>query len=307
GAGAALVGGLAVLALVFGWLAWRGGLPAFVAEYTGYVFPFYARLGREPLWQAIGGHAYARPLLALMLALVAWGLAVPARPGFGIRRPLAVTGAIAGVLHFVLQGKGWEYHLYPVTFFLCALAAPALRAPEPEAAPRESPRAWPPAPREISRAASAILFAATCLVLGAKAVEAMDAPWIDEKARRVAALARDLAPRVAPGDTVQVMDVTAGGLHALLRIERREPTRFLYDFPFFHDAADPRIQALRAELVAELERARPAAVVVMRESWPRPGYERLDEFPALRDILARDYSLDVDGDGYRIYAKRRGS
>jgi hypothetical protein len=45
----------------------------------------------------------------------------------------------------------------------------------------------------------------------------------------------------------------------------------------------------------------------MRETWPRPGYERLDEFPALRDLLARDYSLDVDGDGYRIYAKRRGS
>jgi hypothetical protein len=103
------------------------------------------------------------------------------------------------------------------------------------------------------------------------------------------------------------MDTTAGGLHALLRIERREPTRFLYDFPFFHDVADPRIQAMRAELVAELERMRPAAVVVMRETWPRPGYERLDEFPALRDLLARDYPLAVDGDGYRIYAKRRGS
>ena len=307
GVSAALAGGLAVLALVFGWLAWRGGLPAFVAEYTGYVFPFYARLGREPLWQAIGGHTYARPLLGLMLALVAWGLAVPARPGFGIRRPLAVAGVIAGVLHFVLQGKGWEYHLYPVTFFFCALAAPALRAPEPEATPGESPRAWPPAPREVARAASVILFAATCLVLGAKAVEAMDAPWIDEKARRVAALARDLGPRVPPGATVQVLDVTSGGLHALLRIERREPTRFLYDFPFFHDVADPRIQALRAELVSGLERARPAAVVVMRETWPRAGYERLDAFPALRDLLARDYSLDVDGDGYRIYAKRRGS
>jgi hypothetical protein len=45
----------------------------------------------------------------------------------------------------------------------------------------------------------------------------------------------------------------------------------------------------------------------MRETWPRPGYERLEAFPALRDLLARDYVLAVDGDGYRIYAKRSGS
>jgi hypothetical protein len=208
----------------------------------------------------------------------------------------------------VLQGKGWEYHLYPLVLFLCALAAPAFAARPAEAAsPGVPARRWLPAPAVQRRAVAVILFAATALILGVKGVEAVDAPWIDEKARRVAALARDLGPRVAPGDTVQVLDVTAGGVHALLRLGVREPTRFIYDFHFFHDVADPRIQALRAEFVAGLERRRPAAVVVMRETWPRPGYERLDAFPSLRDLLARDYVLAVDGDGYRIYAKRSGS
>jgi hypothetical protein len=308
GAGATAGAGLTVLALVFGWLAWRGGFGAFVDEYTGYVLPFYGFLGREPLWQAVGGHTYARPLIALLGALVIWGLLVPARPGFGIRRPLAVLGIAAGLFHFVLQGKGWEYHLYPLVLFLCALAAPAFAARPAEAAsPGVPARHWLPAPAVRRRAVAVILFAATALILGVKGVEAVDAPWIDEKARRVAALAGDLGPRVAPGDTVQVLDVTAGGVHALLRLGLREPTRFIYDFHFFHDVADPRIQALRAEFVAGLERRRPAAVVVMREAWPRPGYERLDAFPSLRDLLARDYVLAVDGDGYRIYAKRSGS
>ena len=159
----------------------------------------------------------------------------------------------------------------------------------------------------VVRAAAVVLFAATALVLGVKGVQAMDAPWIDDKAHRVAALARDLAPRVPPGATVQVMDTTAGGVHALLRLGVRQPTRFIYDFHFFHHVADARIQALRAEFLRGLERGRPAAVVVMRETWPRPGYERLEAFPALRDLLARDYVLAVDGDGYRIYAKRSGS
>ena len=64
---------------------------------------------------------------------------------------------------------------------------------------------------------------------------------------------------------------TEGGIHALLRLELRQPTRFLYDFHFFHDEGDPRIQALRAELVAGLERGRPAAVVVLRDTLARAG------------------------------------
>jgi hypothetical protein len=307
GAAAALAGGTAVLAGVFGWLAWRGGLPAFVDEYLGYVLPFYGGLGRESLWGAVSGHTYAWVLLVLLGALVIGGLVAPARPAFGIRRPLALLGLGAGVLHFALQSKGWEYHLYPLAFFLCALAAPALGRGAAASADGLAGGGWPPSRRDLARATAAVLFAATVLVLGAKGVEAMDAPWIDDKARRVAALTRDLGPRVPAGATVQVMDVTAGGVHALLRLGLREPTRFIYDFHVFHDIGDPRVQALRAEFVAGLTRGQPAAVVVMRETWPRPGYERLDAFPAVRDLLERDYVLAVEGNGYRIYAKRSGS
>jgi hypothetical protein len=106
---------------------------------------------------------------------------------------------------------------------------------------------------------------------------------------------------------VQVLDTTSGGIHALLRLGIREPTRFIYDFHFFHDVDDPRIQALRAELVAGLERERPAAVVVLEESWPELGYARLAAFPELARTLDRSFTLAVTGAGYRIYAKRSDS
>jgi len=112
---------------------------------------------------------------------------------------------------------------------------------------------------------------------------------------------------VPPGATVQVMDTTSGGIHALFRLGLRQPTRFIYDFHFFHDVNDPRIRALRAELVAGLAAHPPAAVVVLEESWPELGYERLATFPELTQVLERAFPLAVTGPGYRIYAKRSDS
>jgi hypothetical protein len=112
---------------------------------------------------------------------------------------------------------------------------------------------------------------------------------------------------VGPGATVQVMDTTAGGIHALFRLGLRQPTRFIYDFHFFHHVDDARIEALRAEFLTGLTTGRPAAVVVLEEGWPDPSYRRLDAFPALRRLLIESYTVAVEGPGYRIYAQRSDS
>jgi len=298
-AGAVLGAGLLVPALVFGWLGWRGGLGAFIAILTGYLLPLYSHVGRVSAVQALGTHRHGWLVLVLLGVLGLLALLGPAPGGSGARRALALLGAGYGWLHFSLQGKGWEYHLYPLAFFLCALVPFALASTgfASERAP------WP----ARRRVAALVVLAALVVTLGAKGVEALDAPWVAEKARRVAALSRDLTPLLAAGDTVQVMDVTEGGIHALLRLGVRQPTRFIYDFHFFHDAGDARIQALRAEFVTALESRPPAAVVVMRDAWNEPGYERLREVPGLMPLLDRAYTLAVEGDAYRIYAKRAGS
>ncbi|HXJ82211.1 MAG TPA: glycosyltransferase family 39 protein [Candidatus Methylomirabilis sp.] len=295
-AGAAVVlgAGLLVPALVFGWLAWRGGLGAFVSVMSDYVLPLYSHVGRVPVWRAFSWYRYGQLLWSMLGAIGLLAMIRPAPDGAGARKALAVLGVGYGWLHFAIQGKGWEYHLYPLALFICALA--------PFALARAGSR--PPLPVAPLRGVALVVVVVAVVTLGAKGVDALDAGWIAAKSRRVAALARDLAPLVPAHGTVQVMDVTEGGLHALLRLGIRQPTRFLYDFHFFHDQADPRIQALQREFVAGLEAGQPAAIVVMRDTWNQPGYERLQTMPRLTQVLDRAYTLAVEGDGYRIYAKR---
>jgi len=145
------------------------------------------------------------------------------------------------------------------------------------------------------------------VVLGAKAVDAIEPAWIVDKASRVARLTRDLQPLVPPGATAQVMDVTEGGVHALWNLGLRQPTRFIYDLHFFHDEDDPRIQALRGEFLSRLAAGRPAAIAVLRDTWNHSGYERFDEWPEFERVLERSYRLAVEGDGYRIYVQRADS
>ncbi|HKA63691.1 MAG TPA: glycosyltransferase family 39 protein [Methylomirabilota bacterium] len=295
-----IAAGLVVPAAVFGWLAWRGGLGPFVDVFGGYVVPLYSGVGRVSPWQAIVWHAYGRPLVALFGLLVVLALLGPTsrEPA---RKGLALVGVVYGIVHFVVQGKGWEYQLYPLIVFCCALV--------PAAVVSWRRFGWARALDLFGARRPLALAAWTLLVvvLSVKGVEASDAGWIAEKTRRVADITRDLEPLAPPGATVQVMDTTSGGIHSLLRLHLRQPTRFIYDFYFFHDVGDRRIEALRAEFLSGLESGRPAALVILEESWPVPGYGRLESFPRLREYLERAYEPPLERPGYRIYAKRRDS
>jgi len=295
-----LGGGLVMPALVFGWLAGRGGLAPFAAVLTGYVLPLYSQAGRVSVLAATRWHAWGRATFGLLAALGLLGLRASARP-WSPRLVLAALGALYGAAHFALQGKGWEYQLYPLALFLCALAPAAVARGGP------APVAWRIGLGGARRAVALAAWVLLVVVLGAKGVEARAPAWIAAKADRVAALTRALAPLVRPGETVQVLDTTGGGIHALLRLGLRQPTRFIYDFHFFHHADDPRIRALRAELVTGLAAHPPAAVVVLEESWPELGYDRLAAFPELARLLETSFPLALTGPGYRIYAKRSDS
>jgi len=270
-----------------------------MAVLTGYVLPLYSQVGRVSVLGATRWHAWGRATFGLLAGLGLLGLR--ASPAWSPRLVLAALGALYGAAHFALQGKGWEYQLYPLALFLCALAPAAVARLGDGSVPRRAGLGG--ARRAVALAAWALLV----LVLGAKGVEAREPEWIAEKTRRVAALTHDLAPLVRPGETVQVLDTTGGGIHALLRLGLRQPTRFIYDFHFFHHPDDPRIRALRAELVAGLAAHPPAAVVVLEESWPELGYDRLAAFPELAQALERSFPLAVTGPGYRIHAKRSDS
>lgn len=287
----ALLAGAALAPLaVVAWLAAVGALGAWRDIVFGYLIPLYSRVTRPADWLYFRWHAWVAiaATVGLTVARLTWSRRWTAR------HAVVLLGLAYGLVHFVAQRKGWEYHLYPLAAFAAVLLFAELR---------------PALGRRRPLAATPLIAGLVAVVwlTGVKGVEAADSGWIVLKERRASALAAELVARVKPGDLVQVLDTTDGGVHALLRARLREPTRFLYDFHFFHHVDAPMIERLRAELVRDLAARPPALIVVWEHGWPAGGYERFERFSALERVLETGYALARQGDGYRIYAKRHAS
>jgi hypothetical protein len=285
-----LAGGLVIVPLgVVAWIAAIGGLSAWRDIVFGYLVPLYSRLRQPGAWAVYRWSLWPAVALALILSI---GHALGARR-LTFRHVVALVGLGYGLVHYVGQGKGWEYHLYPLAAFaavlLCSEVAAVLRS----------------RPVAFGVPLLAVLAALVVMLEQTGTVNA-EAGFIWDKERQVRLLTEDLEAGLRPGDRVQVLDTTDGGVHALLRVGAREPTRFLYDFHFFHDRGHPVIRALRAELLAGLDQAPPRFVVLFRRGWPRGGAERIDDFPELAERL-RDRYRAIPRPAYVLYAKRDGS
>jgi len=269
---------------VMAWLAAKGALAAWREIVFDYLVPLYAKLGRPDRWAFHRWQVWIP--IGVGVALSAWS--VLARHRVTARRTVVALGLLYGLVHFVGQGKGWEYHLYP----LAAFAAVALFA---EAGRRVEARSVVALPMLACVVVAAVM-------LERKGVEAADAAWILAKERRVSALVADLDGRIGQGDLVQVLDTTEAGVHALLRLHAVQPTRFLYDFHFYHDRQSRIVERLREEFVAGFDAHPPKFVVLFERGWPAGGYERVEEFPGLWLRLST-YRVDRRRDGYIVYAR----
>ena len=272
---------------VVAWLGAIGALGAWREIVVDYLIPLYSRLKGSDAWAVDRWSLWPVIVVALVLSLA--HLWITRR--FTFRHAVVTAGLGYGLLHYLGQGKGWEYHLYPLAAF-----AAVLLFSEVEAVLR-LPRLRVGAPL----LAGLVMIV---LMLGVTGARTAEATWIWDKERVVRLLTWDLQQRVSPGDTVQVLDTTDGGVHALLRLRLTEPTRFLYDFHFFHDPDQPAIRALRAEFMRALDRDPPRYIVVFRSGWPAGGYERIERFPELARWLTTRYVIDERRPTYVIHAKR---
>jgi hypothetical protein len=309
---AVLVGAAAIApAAVVAWVISLGAFGAWRDVVLGYLVPLYSQLVRSADWVWLRWKMWIAVAIALLLTLSR----LVAVRGLTARHHVALLGLAYGLAHFVGQRKGWEYHLYPAAAFGALLLFGQVRP------------TLLTSPRLIGPALTAAVAAAIWIVAfdgeRAAASARLEDGWVVQKERLVTALAADLAALTRPGEVVQVLDTTEGAVHALLRRRLVQPTRFLYDFHFFHDIGTPTIERLRAEFLHALATRPPALIVVTQRDWLGAGYERADRFdalaadvgpapsenagtafPALHDLLARAYRLERQGDGYRIYAKR---
>ncbi|MGH7334330.1 MAG: hypothetical protein ACREKS_16625 [Candidatus Rokuibacteriota bacterium] len=277
-----------VPAVVVMWIAASGGLPAWRDIVMHYLVPYYARLGRGHSSWAFRHWQVWIPLTAVMLAL---GNAVIAGR-YTVRHTIATLGVAYGFVHYLGQGKGWAYHLYPLAAFVALLAFSELRVALLQ--------------RPIIGVPLAVSLAVTLVGLTQIGVEASRGSWIRDKEQMVEALTQDLGP-LRTDDSVQMLDTTDGGIHALLRLRARQPTRFLYDFHFFHDEETVEIRSLRAEFMRELTARPPRFIVFFRRGWPEGGPERIARFPELERRLAERYRVVHNRPRYMVYEKRRDS
>src|SRR5262245_17022712 len=269
------------------WLAAAGGLGAWYEIVRGYLIPLYSRLGRTSPWSVYRWDAWMPLGVGVTVSLV--GALV--RRGAGARHLVAALGVAYGIFHYIAQGKGWEYHLDPLAAFAALLVA------------AELPAALA-ARRQVVAGTLTATLVALLVLLGAKGLEASPAEFWWARLATVRAVEADLRARLAPGDTVQVLDTTEGGIHALFRLGVRQPTRFLYDFHFFHDEHTAVVQALREEFIRDLDRNPPRVIVLFERGWPAGGYERVERFPALAERLRVRYQPPLTRAGYRLYAQR---
>lgn len=271
-------------AMMLAWLALMGALQPFWAMLTQFILPLYPTFG--------GGHGW----IAMYVQVLTNGGAVAAfflLPA--VRTPrmeLAALAALYGMFHLVLQDKNFTYHYYPATFGLAMLAlcrlGDCLRQP-----------AWYP------RLAALFALAVSAYLLG-PAQATHDYYLAPMSSETVDAMVSDIKALALPEqETIQAMDTTVGAINALYQLKRRQPTRFIYDFPLYNATDNAAVQRYQAEFMADMQSTPPAAVLLTWQSWPSGDslYDRVALIPGLQNFLESGYTLSVDKPFYRIYVR----
>jgi hypothetical protein len=201
----------------------------------------------------------------------------------------------SATLFTAASGRFWDYHWLLFLYFAVSLSALCFVPQRPNAG----------AAQQLFPLAVVWLVILALLRPAPVVVEQLRGrPPPPPNAGRVDEIARYLRAELEPGDTVQPIDWTGGAIHAMLIARAPAATPWITDFQFYHHVSDLYIQGLRAQFVADLEAARPRFIVRMGRDRDLPrGRDTSIRIEGLERILARDYRVDRNGDGYTIYRR----
>ncbi len=276
-------GALLPLAAMLLWLRQQRALAAFLHTATG-LMRYHAGMARHTpsflLLHAIPSSLYLLllPSLVLLFRRGSWRLP---------QQQLALAGIAFGLVSFVLQGKAYPYHRYPLLVFLFLLIAlelgPALRLSI------RSHRA------HLERACVLLTLACGALWLApSSTARALRYNWRFQPSlvQLQADLAR-LGTHATLNGSVQCMDTMAGCITVLNRMQLVQSTGFLYDCYFFAPGTSTVKDDQRRRFLDQIER-RPPQVFVITDQWCLnlpTGYGKLQQWPAFLQFLDENYTL----------------
>jgi hypothetical protein len=272
--GAALAG-----LVMVGLLAVLGALSAFFIMVRR-VMPLYASLGSRPLFDVIRDTAvWLAPAAGLALAAVL-NLNAPKLPRLRVMIGLTVFGLV----HLLVQRKGWFYHVYPLALGVICWGAWSLGS----------------LPRLRAIPCLAVTAATLLWLLPGALTRPSSYPALDA----AVAMQRALESRLPQGARVQVLDSDNGAFLAMARARMRQATPHIQWFSLLLAAT-----SVRERFIAALDADPPAAILLTNAQWPRGnGFDAADGWPAFAALLASRYGLgetgDQDGIAWRLYLRR---
>lgn len=275
------VGAVGVGLLVLGWLAAYDGLNAFVSM-TRVLLPQYASLNAQPIFRVLMAVKWLAPIGGLALA-AALGLTASKPPA--VRMMIALTAF--GLVHLLVQQKGWYYHVYPLGVGLACWGA------------------WSLAVLPVGRAIVCVIVLAWSV--GWSVWQALDRIEDYPSLRAASAMQSALENRLPHGARVQVLDSDHGAFLAMARSGMRQATPHLHWFSLI--VADDRV---RSDFLAALKASPPAAMLLTNDQWPRGrGFNAVDDWSDFRMLLTAHYDLDLVGHddqiSWRLYLRKAAS
>lgn len=296
--------GAAIPVIVASVILWQLGALADFVDGTVHYWPLYGSLtGNHQIIPSVDRPAYLAtgilrtfvrqlPLLlvATMGVLLLWHKKAASRRQVRLLIGLTVFFGI----YPAMSGQFWDYHELPFRYFLALLASLCLM--RGDASLSQVRRVVPPL---IAMIVALLVSAPLLSTLPQSLRQAASSP----RQERVDAIANYLKQNLRPGDSVQPLDWTGGAVNALYITQAPLATRFMYDFHFYHHDSSPYIQQLRAEFITSLTRSSPRYIVeILPPAKPIvSGIDTSQEFPALRNLIERDYSVAARGESWIIY------
>jgi hypothetical protein len=257
-----------------------------------------------PFYQTLGRKTWPKLFLLMLsptvrtLALFAIGIAIIRRNLNWETLSLAI-GILFGIASFMVQGKGFAYHRYPMLAFLFMWAAiqlvTALRAPG--VAGRVA----------IAGFAFALILLPVYLHVADKKV------WAEQYPDALSADLSQLGGQGLSGH-VQCLDMPADCDATLYRMQLVQSTGLFYDYLIFGSGQQPVIRDVRARFWQEFQKNTPRVIVVGSDLFPVGlGYQKLTTWPRFQQELATRYVLyddrtfprtEVGTRAYRIYVEK---